>query len=187
MKRSAKMLIGFAVTGIAVCAALAFGRQESQTTKVEPVQQGAAINIVAQLNFRYDRTRVWEALTSAEGLAAITGMTIADADREKKLAAMGDVVAGKCGDDAVRILVTALDPNRELRVSLESNDPDFLSVRRFVLATAGNGCVLRYRIQYTDYAPGAEERAANVRKGLADTSVAFRRIAEPKWAPRRHE
>ncbi len=171
------------------------GSQSIKNTNIQSPRKGAAITIGTQLNFRFDQARVWQVLTTVEGIQALTGFAIEEPDQgkvfeRKGFEQVGDAMPAKWGERKGRLVVTTFEKGREIRMVFEADDPERLSSRRFELATAGNGCVLRYWVQYTDFAEKSEDvdvAAKEMTEQIEKAAVAFRKVAEPKPRPRSQE
>lgn len=171
----------------AVCAALAMiagacGWQLLLVTKVDQPRKGAAVSIVSQLNFRYDSAFIWSILVSADGLQALSGFILDEGEGEKPLSKVGDSMAATAGSDKGRVIATMVQ-NRELRVLFEPENAAYVVHKRFLVATAGNGCVVQYWSQYTDFESEVDERAAGERKKITECADAFRTVVESRIKP----
>ena len=172
----------------AICAVLAIataacGWQLILATKVDQPRKGAAISIVSQLNFRYDAAFIWSILTSGEGLQALTGFAIEQPDQEKTLTNVGDSWAASAGDNTGKIVVTTMGANRELRLVFEPEKAGFVIHKRLRVATAGNGCVIQYWSQYTDFESETDAKAAKEREMIIEAADAFRAVVESRVKP----
>ena len=167
----------YAVLGLA---AATCGWQLILATKVDQPRKGSAVSIVSQLNFRYDAAFVWSILTSAQGLQELAGISIEPADREKSLTKAGDWVAASVGDDRGRLVVTMIGQNRDFRLVFEPESAAYVIHKRFLVATAGNGCVIQYWSMYTEFDSGADDRAAKEREKVVAAAGAFRAVVESR-------
>src|SRR5207244_1004601 len=114
------------ILALLTCTGLAVAWQEISNT-FQPVQKGTAVSIVSQMNFRFDRTLIWSTVISMPGLQAISGIKIDAADFGKTLTKIGDSVAGELWSQKGRVVVTAFEEGRELRVVFEPASANYLA------------------------------------------------------------
>lgn len=161
----------------------AAGWQVILATLVEQPRMGAAVSIVGKSNFRYDSAFIWSILVSTEGLEAMTGFDIDEPDHGKSLSKVGDWVAASSGPSRGRVVATFVEHGRELRLVFEPDSAAGVMHKRFLIATAGNGCVLQYWSQFSDFEPGSEERADKSRQSIVAAADAFRALVESRIRP----
>jgi hypothetical protein len=158
--------LGFASAAVAVA--------WSAPPSVEPVKKGALITIAAHLDLKAAPAKVWAAAASAEGFCTLTGFKPDAPDKARSFAKLGDSIGASIWSDTGRLVVTAVVPGKELRVTWEPANASYLCAKRIVIAAAATGTSFDYWDRYTDDQPNADETAKRVRDESAKALEAFR-------------
>ncbi len=174
--RAARARVGaIALVACAAIASTAPAARGDETT----VKKGTAVTIESHLELKAAPAKVWAALTSMEGLCALTGYTVAGPMRQRSIAKIGETMLAQTWGETGRIYVTGFHPESELRVTWEPASGAYLCGQRITLApTPNGGTALAVSERYTDDTPNADETAAKAREATAKGLEAFRAIAE---------
>jgi uncharacterized protein YndB with AHSA1/START domain len=165
MNLSKKIAVAFGI-GIA-CVAAASGALT--------VKKGTLVTIPATIDVKAPPAKVWSAITSLDGFAALTGFKATGGAAFRKI---GDSAPATAWEDKGRLVVTELVPEKELRVSFEPAQGHYLCQKRIVLSPSAGGTRIEYWDRYTDDQPNAEQTAQQVVAETEKSIDAFKRMVE---------
>lgn len=138
-------------------------------------KKGMLVSIPATLELKAPPAKVWAAVTSMEGFAALTGFKTTGGASFGKL---GDSVAAQAWEDKGRLVVTEFVPQKELRVTFEPARGHYLCQKRIVLTPSAVGTRLEYWDRYTDDLPNADATARQVVAETEKMVAAFQKMVE---------
>lgn len=157
------------------------------TTEVQPsmeVQKGAPeykrsslVRLEAKIDLKAPAAKVWDAITSSKGFAAATGFKIADTD--KRLAKLGDAVPASVWSDKGNLVCTFGAEGKELRVSFEPDNGNYLCQKRITLEAQGGGTRLMVLDRYSDdQTDTVDKTAKDVMAEMPKQLAAFQAMVE---------
>lgn len=140
-------------------------------------ERGACVTVRSDLLVQAAPARVWDALISAKGFCALTGLTATAPGLS--LGSIGNTVPAARDGEAGMLVATRVTRNRELRVSFEPDSGGYLLHEWVTLVPEGKGCRLllveRFTAEQAAEAQRAERQAVAARpRQLA----AFKALAE---------
>jgi len=148
----------------------------SAADAVGPAKKTSLVTIPAQMEIGATPERVWSLATSFKGFGALTGFKIADG--EGSFTRLGQVVEARVWEDEGLLVVTGFDLGKELRVTWEPKNGNYLCAKRIVLSASGDGTLLEYWDRYTDDQPNADETAKQVREETVKAVAVFESLAK---------
>lgn len=146
--------------------------------EVGPVKKTALITIPAQFTVNAPVEKVWDILTSAQGFGFLTGFIPTEADKNKRLANLGDRISATVWSDKGVLFVTGSESKKELRVTWEVSNSGYLCHKRAVLSSSKNGTEVQYWDRYTDDQSNADKTAQDVLEETKKGVKAFQALAE---------
>lgn len=144
---------------------------------VGPVKKTVLITIPVQIDIGgTSPEQVWSLVTSYRGFGTLTGFKIEDP--QGAFTRLGATVKAQVWEDKGTLIVTGLDPGKELRVTWEPATGNYLCAKRIVVSGYGaesgsSGARLEYWDRYTDDQPNADETANQVRDETGKALLAF--------------
>jgi hypothetical protein len=141
------------------------------------VKRSALVRVDSHIDLKAPVDRVWSALVSPQGLAALTGNKL---DGIKGLAKLGDATAAMCATDKGDFVCTHAVEGKELRLSFEPENASYLCENRITLESLPGGKTrLAITDRYSDdQADSVDKTAKEVSAEMTRHLVAFQAIAE---------
>jgi uncharacterized protein YndB with AHSA1/START domain len=140
-------------------------------------KKGTLVVVSGSTEVKAPKAKVWKALTSADGFAAIAGFK-GDA-KAKPLKDVGDHFSGQVGSDKGIFVVTTARPDEELRMTWAPAEGHYLCACRVLLKPSATGTTVEYTDMYTDEKPAqVDENAKSTAKDVTTFLDKFKALAE---------
>lgn len=138
----------------------------------------ALVRVDAALEVKAEPARVWAAISTAGGLAALGGFQAADP--AKPLSRVGDAAAGTASGDKGVAVCTHAAPEKELRVAFEPDAGHYVCHRTVRLERTAAGTRVRVLERYSDDQPPekADATARGVAAEMERALAAFAQLVE---------
>jgi uncharacterized protein YndB with AHSA1/START domain len=141
-------------------------------------KKGALVVVSGSTEVKAPKAKVWKALTSADGLAAIAGFKF-DTKPPKPLKEVGDHFSGQLSGDKGVFVATTVRPEEELRLTWAPAEGHYLCACRVLLKPSATGTTVEYTDMYTDEKPAqVDENAKSTTKDMTSSLEKFKALAE---------
>jgi hypothetical protein len=159
--------------GLVACVAVLLAAPSARGD-VKAVTKETAVKIEGHIDLAAPPTKVWDTLTSVEGLCTLTGYTVAGPLKQRSIMKLGETLPAQARGETGRLFVTGFIPGQEIRVTWEPVGAGYLCAQRVVLAaTPSGGTSLDFTQRYTDSKPNVDETAVKAREAVAKGLEAF--------------
>jgi len=149
----------------------------SSVTQDIPTKKSSFIAVSVKIDIKATPDKVWDKLTSAEGIRSILNYAFDDV-KGATLAKVGDHAAGTLEGDHGMLIVSYAKPAEEIRMIWEPDKGHYVCSARIQLTAGSGGTVFQVTDSYSDDQANVDETSDHVRKEYKASLPAFKLLAE---------